>query len=94
MDYILVSNRWLTCVLDAGVRWRPSEHRNIYGRADHALVQCKFSWKIRSPKPKKKKEFVVLFDVDAGLQEEEGKPLPVAIFNEALEEKNERASRS
>jgi hypothetical protein len=86
LDYILVSNRWLTCVLDVNVRWGPSEHRNVYGRADHALVECKFSWKIRSPKPKKRKDFSSLFDVDVGLHED-GKPLPVATFNEALETK-------
>lgn len=88
LDYILVSNRWLTCVLDASVRWGPSEHRNVYGRADHALVQCKFSWKIRSPKPKKRKDFTSLFETDVGLQEE-GKPLSVEVFNEALETKME-----
>ena len=29
LDYILVSNRWNSRVQDAGVRWGPSEHRNI-----------------------------------------------------------------
>ena len=33
IDYILMSNRWVSSVKDVNVRWGPSEHRNIYGRA-------------------------------------------------------------
>ena len=33
LDYIFVSNRWLTSVEDASVKWGPSEHWNLYGRA-------------------------------------------------------------
>ena len=61
LDYIMVSNRWATSVKDSNVRWGPSEHRNIYGRADHALVDCEVKWRIRSPKPTLKKDFSVLF---------------------------------
>ena len=43
LDYVLVSNRWSTSVQDAGVRWGPSEHRNIAGKADHALVYCRWT---------------------------------------------------
>ena len=50
LDYVLVSNRWLSAIKDANVRWGPSEHRNMYGRADHALVDCEIKWRIRSPK--------------------------------------------
>ena len=60
LDYILVSNRWLTSVEDASVKWGPSEHRNIYGRADHALVCCKWTWKIQTSKPTPTKDFGVL----------------------------------
>ena len=28
LDYIMVSQRWRSSVVDAGVRWGPSEHRN------------------------------------------------------------------
>ena len=40
LDYIMSSNRWSSCVKDANVRWGPSEHRNVHGRTDHALVDC------------------------------------------------------
>ena len=46
LDYILVGNRWSSSVQDAGVRWGPSEHRNVKGRADHALVYCKWTWRL------------------------------------------------
>ena len=69
LDYILISNRWSTCVLDANVRWGPSEHRNIYGRADHALIDCEFKWKVRSPPAKLKKDFSVLFTQCTGKDE-------------------------
>ena len=62
LDYILVSHRWLTCIKDVNVRWGPSEHRNIYGRADHALVECVFSWRVRCPKKTKRRNFSSLFE--------------------------------
>ena len=72
LDYILVSNRWRSNVRDANVRWGPSEHRNIHSRADHALVECQFTWRIRSPKIKKKKDFNALFACDRGVEEPNG----------------------
>ena len=63
LDYILLTNRWMTSVKDSNVRWGPSEHRNVYGKADHALVECEIKWKIRSPKTTLKKDYSVLFDI-------------------------------
>ena len=60
LDYIMVSNRWLTGVEDASVKWGPSEHRNIYGKADHALVCCKWIWKIQTNKSTPTKDFGTL----------------------------------
>ena len=57
LDYILVSNRWLTSVQDASVKWGPSEHRNIQGRADHALVCCSWLWRLQTRKSEKRKDF-------------------------------------
>ena len=60
LDYIMVSQRWKSSVQDSSVRWGPSEHRNLRGRADHALVQCNWSWKLRTVKKKVAKDFSVL----------------------------------
>ena len=45
---------------DSSVRWGPSEHRNLRGRADHGLVQCVWSWKVRAVKKKVVKDYSVL----------------------------------
>ena len=81
LDYILVSNRWTSSVQDAGVRWGPSEHRNIGGRADHALVYCRWTWRLQVHKPEPRKDFGALNPRTA-----EGKKL-IANFNEAIKEK-------
>ena len=60
LDYILVSNRWSTSVQDAGVRWGPSEHRNIAGRADHALVYCRWTWKLQTRRAEPTKDYSAL----------------------------------
>ena len=60
LDYVLVSNRWSSSVQDAGVRWGPSEHRNIKGKADHALVYCNWTWKLSCPKKVVKKDLNAL----------------------------------
>ena len=48
IDFIFVSNRWRSSVIDAKVRWGPSIHRNLYGKDDHALVVCTWSWRLRA----------------------------------------------
>ena len=45
---------------DASVKWGPSEHRNMYGRADHALVCCRWIWKLQSQKSAPTKDFGAL----------------------------------
>ena len=82
LDYIMVSNRWLTSVEDASVKWGPSEHRNIYGRADHALVCCKWIWKIQTNKLTPAKDFNTL---DPHTPEGE---TSIAKFDEAVDEKD------
>ena len=50
IDYILVSKRWASSIVDTKVSWAPSIHRNIYGKAYHALVWAKWIWKVRAIK--------------------------------------------
>ena len=39
----------------------PAIHRDLHGhRNDHALLSCRWSWKIRSHKPTRAKDFTVL----------------------------------
>jgi len=48
IDYILVSNRWLSGVQDSKVEWRHSLHRWGKGRKfDHGLVKIQFRFRIR-----------------------------------------------
>ena len=61
-------------------RWGPSEHRNVRGRADHALVFCKWKWRLHKSKKKPKKDFAILLQTDAkGLRARQE-------FNEKIEE--------
>ena len=55
LDYVLVSNRWKSCINNAKVNWSPSIHRNRHGktktrhgRADHALVEITWKWRLRA----------------------------------------------
>ena len=61
IDYILVSNRWRSSITDSKPRWTPSIHRSITGcKSDHALVECKWKWRMRREKPKAVPDFDVL----------------------------------
>ena len=52
LDYIMVTNRWLTSVQDVTVKWAPSEHGNIHDRrTDHVLACYRWTWRLQSPKP-------------------------------------------
>ena len=51
IDYILVSNTWVPCVLDNKVRWGPTIHRHTRN-FDHAMVTM--TWKDRLRKVKEK----------------------------------------
>ena len=90
LDYIFVSDRWQTSVQDASVKWGPSEHRNIQGKADHALVCCKWVWRLQANKSKKVKDFGALDE-----KTREGRQV-IAKFNEAVTAKTEelRAEQS
>ena len=55
LDYAFISNRWKSCIRQARVRWGPSRHRNrrgrtkrLDGKADHALLELKWSWRLRA----------------------------------------------
>ena len=61
IDHILVSNRWKTGVLDCRPKWAPSIHRSLNGKkSDHALLECKWKWRMRLIKTKPAKDFDVL----------------------------------
>ena len=47
IDYILVSNRWMSSVKGCKVAWGPSVHRFGY-RWDHGLVQIGWKWRVRA----------------------------------------------
>ena len=62
IDYILVSTRWKSCVVNCRTRWQPSIHRDIHGeKNDHALVQCTWKWRIRTIKSKQCRDLDCLF---------------------------------
>jgi hypothetical protein len=61
LDYILVSKRWVSSVEDCKVCWGPSIHRDLHGhKNDHALLSCRWRWRIRTHKPKPAKDFSLL----------------------------------
>ena len=46
---------------DCKVRWGPSIHRDLHGhKNDHALLSCRFKWRIRTHKSKPAKDFTAL----------------------------------
>lgn len=45
---IFVSNRWCSSVIGSKVKWASSIHRNYGGKADHAMVMCTWSWRLRA----------------------------------------------
>ena len=84
IDYVFVSNRWRSSVIDARVRWGPSMHRNIKGKDDHALVSCTWSWRLRAVKPNKGVDWSALrtlknHDADTNPANGKGGPFPVKV---------------
>ena len=62
LDYILVSSRWKSCVSSCKSKWKPAMHRDLHGdKNDHALVECKWTWRIRNVKTQACKDFDCLF---------------------------------
>ena len=63
LDYVLVSTRWRSCVKNCRTRWGPSMHRDLHGeKNDHALLECVWQWRIRTVKPRVRKDFACLFN--------------------------------
>lgn len=81
LDYIMVSNRWLSSVRDSRVSWAPSTHRNVKGRADHALVYGKWRRKIQSPPKRTVSKYSALNPNTAKGQ------TPTSKFNTTIDEK-------
>ena len=69
LDYILVSSRWRSSVIDSKVCWGPSLHRNVYGRADHALVSCRWRCRLRPYKSRPSLDWALLLQ-----EESSGRP--------------------
>ena len=70
LDYVLVSTRWKSCVTQCRTKWGPSIHRDRHGeKNDHALVECRWKWRIRKNKPSPCRDFAAVFN--PGLEENE-----------------------
>ena len=58
IDYVCISQRWLSAVTSAQVRWHVSRVRFGYHRFDHALIECNIKVTLRViPKTPKTKEW-------------------------------------
>ena len=90
LDYILVSTRWKTCVMNCRSRWGPAMHRDLHGeRNDHALVECTWRWRIRQITRTPSKDFACLYREST---DEEGRTIPnekLQQFERAIEVKLE-----
>ena len=71
IDYILVSNRWRSSITDCRPDWGPSVHRSITGkRSDHALISCRWKWRMKLTKSEPTPDFSVL----QGTETKNGQP--------------------
>ena len=88
LDYILVSTRWKSCVLNCRPKWGPAKHRDIHGDAnDHALVQSEWKWRLRSVKSKKIRDFSQLY---VNTEDSDGNPVVNKLresFENAVQQK-------
>ena len=74
LDYILVSTRWRSNITSCEPKWGPAIHRDIHGeRNDHALVECKWKWRLRVTKQKECKDYGCLYSVHT---DTDGNPIP------------------
>ena len=56
LDYLCVSNRWKSMVLNSDVKWGPSIHR--FGQQfDHGLLSAKWRWKTKATVKQKRFDF-------------------------------------
>ena len=95
IDYVIVSSRWKSCVVNCRTRWQPAIHRDIHGeRNDHALVHCIWKWRLRVTKSKPCKDLNYLFSQK---KDEHGNPVSkarMATFETAVEDKLEQLNFS
>ena len=87
LDYVFISKRWASSIEQCQVRWGPSIHRSVHGfKSDHALLSCRWKWRIRTFKPQPVKDFSVLQPTC----DENGIPKPspdLERFSAAVQEK-------
>ena len=77
LDYLCVSNRWKSMVINTGVRWGPSIHR--FGHQfDHALVSATWRWRTKKTEKIERPDFKAMdkqrwaaFDNDLRIRIEE-----------------------
>ena len=81
IDYVMVSNRWRSCVSNSRTHWGPAIHGNKHGRVDHALVSCAWKWRVRVCKTKPKVDWSSLRWPESLT---EGEPAPSVKFATAL----------
>ena len=61
LDYLCVSNRFKSMVIDAKVRWGPAIHR--FGQKyDHGLLSAKWRWKTKRKKKKNRPDYTTMTD--------------------------------
>ena len=61
LDYLCVSNRWKSMVLDCKVRWGPAIHR--FGQQfDHGFLSAKWRWRTKRAKKKRRPDFAAMTD--------------------------------
>ena len=59
LDYICMSNRWKSMVINSKTRWGPSIHR--FGQAfDHGLLSATWRWKTKRKKKTKARNYAAL----------------------------------
>ena len=90
LDYILVSARRKSCILHCRPRWGPEIHRDIHGhRNDHALVECKWRWRLRTNKREPIKDYSPLYLYESHT-DEKGRPTEnptLTAFEDAVQQK-------
>ena len=59
LDYLCISNRWKSMVINTETRWGPSIHR--FGQAfDHGLLSATWRWKTKRQRKKKARNYAAM----------------------------------